>query len=114
LGPDGTPDSEKARLVSQDLSDSKINALLSIVSDHKYKPEGENATYMEVAYAFGTSGDRKQDGKVAPQGITPEYRLAHRYADHWPRIEQQLSALPDNHETIFKRNSSFRKVEERE
>jgi hypothetical protein len=114
LLPDGTPDSEKARLVSQDLSDSKINALLSILGDHKYKPDNNEATYLEVSYAFGTTGDRKQDGKVAPQGITPEYRVVTRYVDHWSRIEQQINGLPDNDVTIFKRNSSFRQVEERE
>lgn len=108
----GNPDIEKIRLVTQDLSDSKINQLLAILSDFKYRPEDKEANYLEVTYTFGSSGDKKQDGKVPPQGVSAEYKIAHRFPDAWPSVEQQLGSLPDNATTVFKRNGNFRAVEE--
>ena len=113
MGPNGEPDADNARLVTQDLSDSKIQALYSLMKNKQYAPK-EGDKYIEVTYSFGTSGDRKSDGKVAPNGVTDDYKIAHRFPDAFTRIEQQLVQLPESSDTIEKRNSSYRPVEDRE
>jgi len=117
---DGKPDVENARLVSQDLSDTKIQALYAILGDPKYGPgepteedmQPDAIKWLEVTYTFGTTNDRKQDGRVSPVGVTKEYRLSRTYPELFPRIEQQLNQLPTRTETIVKRNSSYHPVEE--
>lgn len=117
---DGKPDVENARLVSQDLSDTKIQALYAILTTPKYglgEPTEEDmqpdaVKWLEVTYTFGTTNDRKQDGRVSPVGVTPEYRLQKTHEELFPRIKQQLNQLPTRTETIVKRNSSYHPVDE--
>ena len=113
LDSNGNPDVEKARLVSQDLSDARLNAILAILDNKQFGVEPD-ATYVEVMYSFGTSNVRQEDGKVTPTGVTKEYSLQNRFPNDWPRIDQLLTGLPDTSETIEKRNSSFHMVEEGE
>lgn len=106
------PQPDKARVVTQSLSDDRIRKLINLLDDKKYAPlEGEN--YLEVQYNFPAT-DKTQAGKADPVGQVPEYRLKVKYPDQWKAIESQLELLPKNSETIARRNFSYRKFDEKQ
>lgn len=105
------PDDTKAVLVTQDLSDEKIVSLNKIIKDKQYGITADSK-YLEVTYSYGTSGDKKLDGKVAPSGITPAYSLKETNPDKWEIISQRIETLPTDSDIINKRNSNYRPVSE--
>jgi hypothetical protein len=113
LKSDGSPNIDEARLVSQDLSDSRLRDLFAIIDREQYGIN-ENSQWMEVEYSFGTENDRKKDGRVSPEGLTAEYGLKNQYPDAWPKIEQLLTGLTPDSDIIKRRHSSFRPIPESE
>lgn len=106
------PQPEKARIVTQSLSDERIRKIYALINDSKYKPlEGED--YLEVQYTFPAT-DKAQAGKTDPVGQVPEYRLKNKFPEEWKQIETLLEGMPKNSETIARRNFSYRKFDEKQ
>lgn len=105
------PQPDKARVVTQSLSDERIRKLIALLDDSKYAP-GEGEDYLEVQYNFPAT-DKAQAGKADPVGQVPEYRLKVKFPEQWKSIESQLELLPKNSETIARRNFSYRKFDEK-
>lgn len=101
------PQPDKARLVTQSLSDERIRKLIGLANNSKYSPDPDD-TYLEVQYAF-PAGDKAQSGRTDPVGQVREYRLKTTYPDQWKAIESLIPTLPDKSETIARRNFSYRK-----
>lgn len=107
------PQIQDAQLVSQDLGDKKLNELIAILSDSKFEPD-EECPYLQVQYSFPT-GEKKQAGQTAPQGLTKEYRLESRYTNEWKALKPKLETLPDGEDAstlIIHRNRNFNKFTE--
>lgn len=107
------PNIKEARVVSQDLSDEKIRAIRNLMLNPNHAPKSGDR-YFWVQYAFGTQGDRKIDGRVAPTGIMPEYRIEVRYPEEFAKIKSELESLPVESESVMKRNSVFTKGDDRD
>ena len=106
------PQPDKAKLVSQNLSNDKISKLMALLNDPKFGPKDDDR-WLEVTYNFTSSrNDKAEAGRANPVGVVPEYRLAARYADAWKIIRPRLDSLPDDAKTIENRNYSFRPVSE--
>lgn len=112
---DNKPDIENASLVSQALSDTRINQLYALANDPKFAPmpiEGMDDMYaLEVQYSF-PAGDKTAAGKAAPLGLAPEYRLEATHPQQYAAIHNIVMTLPQESETIEKRNYSFQKFSE--
>lgn len=110
-GDGGRPKIDEAGLVTQDLSDGRIRKLKQILSNPDMQIP-DDAKYLEVTYTFGTSGIRQQDAQAEPVGTLPEYRIAKRFPQEWLALEGFIVSLPESSDTIMKRNSSYKPVEE--
>lgn len=104
------PQTDKARLVTQSLSDERIRKLLTILTSEKYKPaEGEE--WLEVQFSF-PAGSKMQAGRTDPVGQVAEWRMKNKYPEQFKAIESLLQQLPKSYETISRRNYSYRKISE--
>lgn len=108
------PQPDKARLVSQSLSNDRIAKLLALLNNSMFKPNydaGEN--WLEVSYTFTSSrNDKGEAGRADPQGISSEMKLSRRYPEAFNAIQGRLSGLPKDSSTIERRNYSYREVSE--
>lgn len=113
LNSDDTVDVDNVGMVTQETSEAKLNALKAILRDPAFAPKSHDAKYIEVQYTFGSTNDKKVDGKVDPKGVTYEYTTEFRSPDVWKsKIEPMLDSIPDDSELIMKRNSSYKRVSE--
>lgn len=105
------PETTKARIVAQDLSDQKIRSLNELLQTAKYRP-AEGAKYFWVRWTFGTDEDKKISGNVKPIGLEPKDTIDVKFADDFMKIKDDLETLPADSEMIMKRNSAFQKGSE--
>lgn len=116
---DMSPNVKECRVVSQDLSDEKLRALRNLMLNPDYAPKApegddEGDKVFWVQYAFGTTGEKKLDGRVAPTGYNKGYLLQERYPEAYAKLLNDIESLPTETESIMKRNSVFAKGDERD
>lgn len=109
---DGKPDPMNAKLCTQELSDKRINKLVSLIRDERYTPDDEHP-YLEVEYTFPT-GEKQQAGQTEPTGITNEYKLNNKYPDAYTALTTQIQGLPTSSNMIEHRNRAYRKFSEQQ
>lgn len=113
LGEGGKPLTDRMKLVTQNISDDRIRKLTQIMNSSDMNLP-DDATYLEVTYTFGTSGNRSMDARVTPVGALPGYRIEERFTNDWVVIKGLIDSLPESSDTIRKRNTSYRPVPENE
>ena len=102
------PDVDNIKHISQDMSASRAKVVSKIARNKQFYVDMELG-YIAVTYDFDTTGDRKQDGKVNPEGITEEYSLHKRFPEIFEdKIKGFIEDLPHASETIAGRHSSFK------
>lgn len=114
LDENGTANPDKVGLYSMDISSERIDNVYKLMRDPMH-PADPKKGYYEVRFTFGSSGERAQDGRVAPQGVTAEYALENKQKDVFDNfIATRLRSLPDDDTVIRKRNSTFMPMSEGE
>ncbi|MDR1523247.1 MAG: hypothetical protein LBS29_04785 [Endomicrobium sp.] len=108
------PQPDKARLVTQSLSNDRITKLLTLINSNVYAPnldKGEN--WLEVTYTFTSARqDKGEAGRAEPIGTAPEYRMSSRFPEAFDALRGRLLGLPKDSSTIEHRNYSYREVPE--
>lgn len=109
---------DKANMFTYDFGSSdKIDAILNLLRDVKFRPRDLKQTWFEVQFTFnGTSDDQAGRAaaarKAVPVGLTPEYTMQHRNPEAYAAIRRNLADLPTDSSIITHRNFSYRKKEE--
>ncbi len=98
LGPAGDPDFANARYATLELSNTRMNELISVMDKPEYF--NNDLDYMEVGYDYkGT--DKKDAGKSAKfQGIAKDLMLEHKFPELWESKGKKLVEGMANGKTI--------------
>lgn len=105
------PDWDNAQVYAQTLSNERIAKLMNLIDEPKFAVDA-NEGYLEVQYDFVAADNEKSTaGRVAPVGVTPEYRLKNRFPDDEARLNQLVSLLPKDSDIISNHNYSYSKVD---
>lgn len=110
LNSDGSPNQEKIKFCSQDLSEERLQHMQAILTDPKCFVDTERMM-LEVEYTMGSTGKRNQDGRVKPDGLDEKYLLRNTYPEEYAKFAGRLDSLPKTWEMIYKRNNSFHPID---
>ena len=99
-------DPKSTNMVQQELSQTRIRKLLSIVNDSKYAIH-EELEVLEVVYTFPASNNRKISGKTDPEGILKNESLLVKYPEMREEIINQIRRLPSSDEIMLARHRNW-------
>lgn len=93
------PEVDKAANYIYRMSSEKIDELLSLVNDVKYKPRDLDQKWFEVQISFnGDSNDQKGRAaagrKAHPVGLTEEYTTRSRNPEAFEKIRSRVESIP--------------------